>query len=94
MLTKEEVQHVARLARLALTEEEQDRYREQLSAILDYAQKLLELDTGDILPTSSVLPERTVLREDVPLPGLDITGALGNAPEQQDRQFKVPPILE
>jgi aspartyl-tRNA(Asn)/glutamyl-tRNA(Gln) amidotransferase subunit C len=93
-LTSEEVQHIAELARLQLSEAEKERYREQLSAILDYAARLLALDTSDIPPTSSVLPARTVLRADEPVPGLSLEDLLRNAPEAEDNQFRVPPVLD
>ena len=93
-LTREEVEHIAELARLELTEDEKVRYSEQLSAILDYAARLQALDTTDIPPTSSVLPARSVLREDEPRPGLSLEALLVNAPQVKDRQFRVPPILE
>lgn len=93
-LTLSEVEHIAQLARLELTEEEKSRYREQLSAILDYAQRLQELDTADIAPTSSVLPARSVLRPDRPHPGLSVKDVLRNAPEAEENQFRVPPVLE
>jgi len=93
-LTIEEVEHIARLARLNLTDEEKARYREQLSAILDYAARLHSLDTTGISPTSSVLPPRTVLRSDEPRPGLSREDLLSNAPDISDNQFRVPPVLE
>jgi aspartyl-tRNA(Asn)/glutamyl-tRNA(Gln) amidotransferase subunit C len=93
-LTLKEVEHIAELARLDLTEEEKQKYREQLSAILDYAQSLQEVDTEDIPPTSSVLPLSTDLREDVPEPGLTRPELLQNAPDQKDGQFKVPAVFE
>jgi aspartyl-tRNA(Asn)/glutamyl-tRNA(Gln) amidotransferase subunit C len=93
-LTLEEVEHIAELARLRLTDEEKARYREQLSAILDYFAQLQELDTADIPPTSSVLPPRSVLREDQSRPGLDLNELLHNAPEADNRQFRIPPVLE
>lgn len=93
-LTIEEVEHIARLARLKLTDEEKARYREQLSAILDYAARLQSLDTTGIPPTSSVLPPRTVLRPDEPRPGLRREDLLANAPDTTDDQFRVPPVLE
>ena len=93
-LTREEVEHIAELARLALTEEEKASYREQLSAILDYAARLQALDTADIPPTSSVLPARSVLRPDQPRPGLTRQELLHNAPDSEDSQFRVPPVLE
>ena len=94
MLTIEEVAHIAELAKLALSEEEISRYREQLSAILDYAARLQSLDTADIPPTSSVLPERSVLREDRARPGLSLDELLKNAPEASEGQFRVPPVLD
>ena len=93
-LTIEEVEHIARLACLKLTDEEKARYREQLSAILDYAARLQSLDTTGIPPTSSVLPPRTVLRPDEPRPGLRREDLLANAPDTTDDQFRVPPVLE
>ena len=94
ILTLEEVEHIAELARLRLTEAEKERYREQLSAILDYATRLQDLDTVGIPPTSSVLPARSVLRPDEPRPGLSPEQLLRNAPEAKDNQFRVPLILE
>ena len=93
-LTREEVEHLAELARLELTEAEKTRYREQLSAVLDYIARLQELDTSEIPPTSSVLPERTPLRSDTDRPGLTLAELLKNAPQAEDRQFRVPPVLE
>jgi aspartyl-tRNA(Asn)/glutamyl-tRNA(Gln) amidotransferase subunit C len=93
-LTIEEVEHIAGLARLKLTDEEKARYREQLSAILDYAARLQSLDTAGIPPTSSVLPPRTVLRPDEPKPGLSREDLMANAPDITDDQFRVPPVLE
>jgi aspartyl-tRNA(Asn)/glutamyl-tRNA(Gln) amidotransferase subunit C len=93
-LTLEEVEHIAELARLNLTGEEKTRYKEQLSAILDYAAKLQALDTSGIPPTSSVLPQRSVLRPDEPRPGLTLEELLRNAPQTEGAQFRVPPILD
>ncbi len=93
-LTLAEVEHIALLARLELTDEEKARYREQLSAILDYAARLQSVDTSGIAPTSSVLPPRTVLRPDQPQPGLTPKELLLNAPAVENGQFRVPPVLE
>ena len=93
-LTLEEVEHIADLARMRLTDDEKARYRQQLSAILDYVAQLQALDTSGILPTSSVLPPRSVLRPDEPRPGLATEGVLGNAPQVESGQFRVPPVLE
>lgn len=93
-LTLLEVEHIAELARLRLTEEEKALYREQLSAILDYFAQLQELDTSDIPPTSSVLSPRSVLRPDEPKPGLSLEELLSNAPDREENQFRIPPVLE
>lgn len=93
-LSREEVEHIAHLARLELTEEEKERYRQQLSAILEYAARLQALDTRGIPPTASVLPPRSVLRPDEPRPGLTREALLRNAPQVEDGQFRVPPVLE
>jgi aspartyl-tRNA(Asn)/glutamyl-tRNA(Gln) amidotransferase subunit C len=93
-LTLKEVEHIANLARLELTDEEKKLYREQLSAILDYFAQLRELDTSGIPPTSSVLPPRSALREDEPRPGLGLEELLRNAPDTEADQFRVPPVLE
>ena len=93
-LSIDEVEHIALLARMRLTQDEKELYCEQLSAILDYAGRLHDLDTNDIPPTSSVLPFQTVLRIDQPRPGLSRDDLLRNAPEQEDGQFRVPPVLD
>ena len=93
-LTLEEVEHIAELARLRLTPDEKERYRQQLSAILDYAARLQALDTAEIPPTASVLPTRSVLRPDQAQPGLTLEELLSNAPDVEADQFRVPPILE
>ena len=89
-----EVEHIAELARLSLTREEKERYRGQLSAILDYFAQLQDLDTADIPPTSSVLPGRSVLRADQARFGLTIDEVMRNAPESEERQFRIPPVLD
>lgn len=93
-LSLAEVEHIATLARLKLTEEELEQYRQQLSAILEHVARLQELDTTGIPPTSSVLPDRSVLREDQPREGLTLDEALLNAPVKMKDQFRVPPVLE
>lgn len=93
-LTIKEVEHIANLARLELTDEEKRRYRQQLSAILDYFVQLRELDTSGIPPTSSVLPPRSALRDDEPRPGLSLEELLLNASDTEAGQFRVPPVLE
>ncbi len=93
-LTLEEVEHIAELARLMLSDEEKARYGEQLSDILAYAVRLQTVDTSGISPTSSVLPARSILRPDEPRPGLSLQDALSNAPDTEKNQFRVPPVLE
>lgn len=94
LLTLAEVEHIAELARLDLTAEEKERFRQQLSAILEYAARLQALDTSGIQPTSSVLPSRAALREDEPAPGLSIQQILRNAPRSEANQFRVPPVMD
>jgi len=92
-LSLEEVEHIAWLARLELTDEEKNQYADQLSDILDYASRLNELDTDTIPPTARVLDQALRLREDQARPGLPPEKILENAPQTQDEQFKVPPVL-
>lgn len=92
-LTIEEVEHIASLARLNLTEAEKQQYAAQLSEILDYAAKLDELDTEHIPPTTRVLDTPLRLREDEAKPGLSQEEVLQNASETQDAQFRVPPVM-
>jgi len=93
-LSLAEVEHIAELARLELSEKEKEHFGEQLSAILDYAARLRELDTSGIPPTSSLLPAGNVLRPDQSRPGLPFDALMRNAPQVQDRQFRVPKILD
>jgi aspartyl-tRNA(Asn)/glutamyl-tRNA(Gln) amidotransferase subunit C len=93
-LTLQEVEHIAKLARLELTGEEKNRYREQLSAILDHVAQLQKLDTSAILPTSSIFGEKSPLRPDKSRPGLSTDVLLQNAPETAQGQFKIPPVFE
>lgn len=93
-LTLELVEHIAELARLDLTEEEKDRYRQQLSAILAYFEELQGINTEDISPTSGMQSGSGMLRPDEMINGLGIEDVLSNAPDARDRQFQVPPIFE
>jgi aspartyl-tRNA(Asn)/glutamyl-tRNA(Gln) amidotransferase subunit C len=94
ILSLAQVEHVAQLAQLALTDEEKDLLREQLSSILEHAERLRELDTSDIPPTATVLPLQNVMRDDQVLPSLSVADALANAPATEDDCFQVPVILE
>lgn len=89
-----DVEYVAKLARLNLTDDEREKFTEQLSAILQYADKLNELNTDDIEPTTHVLPLTNVMREDVVKESLSQEKVFRNAPEEEDGQFKVPAVLE
>jgi aspartyl-tRNA(Asn)/glutamyl-tRNA(Gln) amidotransferase subunit C len=94
VLTREQVEHVADLAKLGLTEEELEAYRKQLSAILEYAAILERLDTDAIPPTATVLRSRSVMRDDRPAPSLQQADALANAPSTAESYFRVKGILE
>lgn len=89
-----DVQHVANLARLELSDGEQQQFMEQLNAILKYAEKLNELNTDDVQPTSHVLPIVNVMREDVKKESLPLEKVLLNAPDEEDGQIRVPAVLE
>ena len=95
-LSLDDVRHIADLARLRLTDEEMLKYREQLSAILDYAARLSAVDTSAIEPTATVLSLRTVLRPDALRPSLPREALLANAPDADESagMFRVPPVLE
>jgi aspartyl-tRNA(Asn)/glutamyl-tRNA(Gln) amidotransferase subunit C len=88
------IDHLARLARLTLTEEEKPLYREQLLGILHYMETLNELDTEGIEPTSHVISISNVMREDSARPSLDREEALRNAPDRTDAFYRVPKIIE
>jgi aspartyl-tRNA(Asn)/glutamyl-tRNA(Gln) amidotransferase subunit C len=90
-ITRGEVLHVARLARLELTDDEIDRFTDQLSAILEAVAKVSELDLSDVEPTAHPLDLVNVWAEDEPRPSLSVDEALANAPERHDGFFKVPP---
>ena len=93
-ITREEVLHVARLARLSLTDAETDRLREQLGDILDYIKQLDALDTKDVVPTSHAVEMGTPFREDSVRPFGDKEALLANAPDRQGDFFRVPRIIE
>ena len=93
-ISQEQVQHVARLARLKLSAQESVQFTEEINEILQFVEKLNELDTEQVEPTSHVLPINNVMREDEIKPSLDREEALANAPAKQDGMFQVPPVLE
>lgn len=93
-ITSAEVEHVARLARLELSEPEKERMRSQLDAILTYIDKLRGLDTAGVEPTSHAIPVLNVMREDEVRPCVPAEEMLANAPEREGNFFRVPRIIE
>lgn len=95
-LTREQVAHIAELAKLKLTDEETERMTRQLSEILDYAARLNELDTAAIAPTASVIPNQNVMRPDKVTPSLTREEVMANAPDTDPKRefFRVRAILE
>ena len=93
-LSRVEVEHIAELAKLSLTDAEKEKFREQLSAILEYAEILQRLDTEAISPTATVLPLRNVTAADEIRPSFSQEDVLANAPEAKNGCFKVRAILE
>lgn len=89
-----DIEHVARLARLELTNEEKARLRDQLGAILEHAAKVGEVAADDVPPTAYAIPRSNVLRPDDVTPSLPVEEVLANAPEVEDDRFKVPRIVE
>ncbi|MCM3598212.1 MULTISPECIES: Asp-tRNA(Asn)/Glu-tRNA(Gln) amidotransferase subunit GatC [Bacillaceae] len=93
-ISKEEVKHVANLARLAITEEETEMFTNQLDAIITFAEQLNELDTTGVEPTTHVLEMKNILREDKAEKGLPVEDVVKNAPDHKDGYIRVPSILE
>ena len=89
-----QVRRVAKLARLELDDQEVSQFSGQLSAIVEYIEKLNELDTDNVEPLAHCLPVHNVLREDIPGQSLSNDQALANAPAREDEYFKVPKILD
>jgi aspartyl-tRNA(Asn)/glutamyl-tRNA(Gln) amidotransferase subunit C len=89
-----DIEHVARLARLALTEEERERLREQLGLILDHAGRVQEVAAQEVPPTAHPVPQTNVFRDDEPGPSLPAHEVLAGAPEVEEGRFRVPPIVE
>lgn len=92
-ISREDVEYVAALARLELTEQETQEYTEQLNSILDYAAMLERLDTRDVVPTAHAVPLHNVLREDEVRPSINHEKALKNAPDGEEGFFRVPKIV-
>lgn len=92
-ITREEVEHLARLARLELTEDETSHYADQLSAIVDAVARVSQVAADDIPPTSHPIPVTNVFRADEARPGLDRDDVAAAAPAWEDERFRVPRIL-
>jgi len=93
-ITMQEVEHVARLARLALTDAEKEKMRRELDGILSYIDKLKALDTEGVPPTSHAVPMTNVMREDEPRPSSPREDMMANAPDPAGELFRVPRIIE
>ena len=93
-ISKEQVKHVANLARLTLKDEEVEMFTKQLGDIINYAELLNELDTSDVKPTTHVLDLKNVMRKDEPKEWVRKEDVMKNAPDQAEGQFRVPSILE
>ncbi len=93
-LSREEVKHIALLSRLELSEEEVEKFQTQLSEILDFVEKLNELDTEGIDPKFQIIPPQNILREDVPGVSMPREKALMNAPETDGEHFIVPKVVK
>ncbi len=89
-----DIHHVAKLARLALTDEEAKRYESQLNGILTYIDTLTRYDLDGVEPTAHAIPVYDVLRADVPRPGLTQDQALSNAPKRHADQIQIPKVIE
>ncbi len=88
------IEHLSRLARLSLSDEEKALYESQLNGILEYMEALRELDTENVEPTSHIISLDNVDRDDTPRPSLDREDALMNAPDRTDKFYRVPKIIE
>lgn len=93
-ITIADVEHIARLARLELTKSEKELFAGQMDAILGYVDKLRELNTEGILPTSHAVPMNNAFRKDIVTPSIGVENALANAPERAGSFFAVPKVIE
>jgi aspartyl-tRNA(Asn)/glutamyl-tRNA(Gln) amidotransferase subunit C len=92
-ITRDDVAHVAKLARLEVSEAELDLFTGQLAAVLEHADDVASLDTEGVPPTAHPLPLENVLRADEPRPSLDRDEVLSQAPSVEENRFRVPPVL-
>ena len=94
MISKKDVEYVAGLARLEFSEEEKERYTKTLNDILEYAEKLKQVDTSDVPPTAHILPVKNLFRKDEVKPSMDREKILQNAPDKDKGCFRVPRVIE
>ena len=90
----QDVEHIAKLARLRLTEEEKQRFQKELGKIIEYFDQLKKLNTDGVPPTTHAVPLENVLREDIVTPSLPVDEALANAPDRKGNYFRVPKVVE
>ncbi|MDI6728463.1 MAG: Asp-tRNA(Asn)/Glu-tRNA(Gln) amidotransferase subunit GatC [Thermodesulfovibrionales bacterium] len=93
-ITSEDVKHIASLSRLSMSDNEIDIFSGQLSSIIEYVEQLNSLDTGNIEPTSHIIPLNNVMRDDIPAASLPVEDALKNAPDSTEKFYRVPKIIE
>ncbi len=93
-ITRSEIEHVARLARLSLSEDEKELFTGQMAAILSHVEALNELNTDGITPTAHAVPVENAFRPDAVKPSISIDRALHNAPDRVETFFRVPPVIE
>lgn len=93
-IDKNEIEHVAKLARLALGDDEKQLFTDQMGAILAYVETLNELDTANVQPTSHAVPMENAFRPDCVAPSIGHDRALANAPDKNETYFRVPPVIE
>lgn len=93
-ITVEDVKHIARLSRLSMSDSEIEIFSGQLSSIIEYVEQLNSLDTGNIEPTSHLIPLKNVMRDDIPAASLPVEDALRNAPDSTEKFYSVPKIIE
>ncbi len=93
MIEKKDIQYVAKLANLKIEDDDIDVFTRQISDILEYVEKLDELDTDDVVPTAYTVPMKNVMREDKAEPSMDRDKILSNAPDKKEGQYRVPKII-
>lgn len=93
-ITSERIKKIADAVRISISEDEAEKYMEQISSIIEYAGKLSELNTDDVQPTTHGIVLENVMRDDIPKQSISQEEALGNASEVEDGHFKVPSIME